>query len=78
MDKTTMSISKAAKVLGISRNLPYELARTKRLLVLKLGHRLLVPRLALEELLRSSAITNFIGHEVQLCNKQLMMAGESR
>jgi hypothetical protein len=78
MDKITMSIFESIKIQAISRNLPYTLARTGRLPVLKLGHRLLVPRLALEELLRSSVITNFIGHEVQLCNKQLMMAGDSR
>lgn len=53
MDKATISVPETAKLLGISRNLAYELARTGRLPTLRLGRRLLVPRVALEELLRT-------------------------
>lgn len=51
MEKTTLSITECAKNLGISRNLAYELARTGRLPVLRLGRRLLVPRAALDRML---------------------------
>jgi len=54
MDKATVSVPEAAKIFGISRNLAYELARTGELPTLRLGRRILIPRVALEELLRSS------------------------
>jgi len=43
-----MSVTEAAKLLGISRGLAYELARTGRLPCVRLGRRLVVPRAALE------------------------------
>lgn len=54
MDKVTISVPETAKILGISRNFAYFLARTGQLPTLKLGRRLLIPRVALEELLRTS------------------------
>lgn len=46
-----MSIDEAGHALGIGRGLAYELARTGRLPVVRLGRRMLVPRAALEALL---------------------------
>jgi excisionase family DNA binding protein len=54
MDSLTMTIPEAARALGISRGLAYELAKRDELpvKVLRLGEkRMVVPRLALEELL---------------------------
>jgi excisionase family DNA binding protein len=53
-DKLTMTIPEVARALGISRGLAYELAKRDELPVnvLRLGEkRMVVPRLALEELL---------------------------
>jgi len=47
----TLSIEQAARVIGISRGLMYELAREGRVPVLRLGRRLLVPRAALDNYL---------------------------
>jgi len=48
----TITIQEAAKLLGISRNLAYELAKTGTIPCLKLGsRRILVPKKALEEML---------------------------
>lgn len=44
-----VSVEEAAKLLGISRNLAYELVRQKRLPHVRLGRRVLVPRQGLEE-----------------------------
>ena len=52
MDKLTMSIEEAAKVLGVGRNFCYELAKTGQLPTIRLGsRRLVVPRIALERML---------------------------
>ena len=56
MDSLTMTIPEVARALGISRGLAYELAKRDELpvKVLRLGEkRMVVPRLALEELLSS-------------------------
>jgi excisionase family DNA binding protein len=47
-DRLTMSIEEAARALGVSRGLAYELARTGGLPVLRLGRRIVVPRAQLE------------------------------
>ena len=49
-----ISVEQAAKELGIGRNFAYELARTGRLPVVRLGRRLLVPRAALERMLEEA------------------------
>ncbi len=52
-EKSTLSIEEAGEVLGIGRSLAYLLARQGRLPVLRLGRkRLVVPKSALEEMLR--------------------------
>ena len=44
MAPLTVSVETAAQMLGVSRRLGYELARTGRIPVLRLGKRLVVPR----------------------------------
>ena len=46
----TLSVSQAAKLLGISRAFAYELVARGELPSLRLGRRVVVPRQALEEL----------------------------
>jgi excisionase family DNA binding protein len=46
----TISVEDAARLLGISRGLAYEAARSGQLPVIRLGRRLLVPRQRLYEL----------------------------
>lgn len=50
--KEVLTIPEVAKMLRISRNFGYELARRGELPVVRFGRRLLVPRAALEERLR--------------------------
>ena len=48
--RMTMTVAEAALALGVGRGTAYEMARDGRLPVLKIGRRLLVPRVALERL----------------------------
>ncbi len=50
-ESKTLTVEEAAKVLGIGRQKAYELAREGKLPVLRLGKRILVPRIALERML---------------------------
>lgn len=50
-DRLTLTVEEAAHLLGISRGLAYELARSGKLPVIRLGRRLLIPRVALERML---------------------------
>ena len=49
--RLTLTVNEAAHLLGISRGLAYELARCGRLPVIRLGRRILIPRVALEKML---------------------------
>jgi excisionase family DNA binding protein len=51
----TTSIDEAAKILGISRGGAYAAAKRKELPVIRIGRRLLVPRVALERMLGGNA-----------------------
>ena len=51
----TVSVDEAAKLLGISRNLAYDLIREGRLPHVRLGRRILVPRFGLEQWLAQEA-----------------------
>jgi excisionase family DNA binding protein len=48
----TLTVPETAKVLRLSRGAAYVAARTGRIPVLRFGRRLVVPRAALERLLR--------------------------
>ena len=50
-NRLCFSIPETARMLGISRGLAYELAHSGQIPVLRLGKRLLVPKIALERLL---------------------------
>ena len=50
-ERETLTIAEAAERLGIRRRLAYECARRGDIPVLRLGRKLVVPRVRLEELL---------------------------
>ena len=50
-EKLVLSIEEAAKVLGISRTLGYQAARTGELPTIRIGGRILVSRRAIERML---------------------------
>ncbi len=52
-ERLTLDVFKAAQLLGISRNLAYDMVKAGNLPVVKLGKRLLVPKKALEQMLES-------------------------
>jgi excisionase family DNA binding protein len=47
-ERLTLTVEEAASVLGVSRALGYELVRRGEIPSLRLGRRIVVPRLALE------------------------------
>ena len=49
--KLTFTVTEAARALGISRGLAYEMVKTGELPSVRFGKRLVVPRRALEKLL---------------------------
>jgi excisionase family DNA binding protein len=50
MQKATLTVDEAALILGVSRNSAYQAARTGELPTIKIGKRLLVPRIAFEKM----------------------------
>lgn len=66
VERRTLSIEQAAKILGISRGLAYELANVGELPVVRLGKRIVVPIDALNALL-DSATTEISTREPSLC-----------
>jgi excisionase family DNA binding protein len=50
-ERLTYAVDEAGKLLGLSRNTAYTLAKTGQLPTVRLGRRLLVPKAALERLL---------------------------
>jgi len=53
-EKLTHTVEEAGKLLGLSRNSAYALAKTGALPTIRLGKRLLVPKAALELLLKGA------------------------
>jgi excisionase family DNA binding protein len=58
----TMTVSEAARVLGISRSSAYECVRRGELRAVRLGRRLVVPRSAVTELLEGLQVET-LAHE---------------
>ncbi|MBN2462363.1 MAG: helix-turn-helix domain-containing protein [Dehalococcoidia bacterium] len=58
-ERLTVTVCEAARLLGISRGLAYELARCGKLPVVRFGRRILVPKRALEKMLDRSNETDF-------------------
>jgi excisionase family DNA binding protein len=52
--RSCMTVPEAAEMLGISRNHAYELARQGKLPVIRLGKRLIIPRIGFEKWLEES------------------------
>jgi len=55
-ERLTITVDEAAKELGISRALAYEMARTGKLPTLRFGRRFVVPRKAIDQLLENPEI----------------------
>ena len=53
-ERACMTVPEAAKILRISRNHAYELARQGKLPVIRLGKRLIIPRIGFEKWLEES------------------------
>jgi len=51
MTKQTLTVPEAAKVLGIGRCAAYEAARTGEIPTIRIGNRLIVPKIALNRML---------------------------
>jgi excisionase family DNA binding protein len=51
VQRATLGIKEAARILGIGRNQAYQAARSGELPVLKIGNRILVRRAALDRML---------------------------
>ena len=51
IERLCMTIPEAAKVLGLSRNFGYELARRGEIPVMRFGKRIVVPKAAFERML---------------------------
>ncbi len=54
-ERKTLTIAEAAKALGIGRNQAYEAARSGDIPSIKIGGRVLVPRIAFEKLVNGEA-----------------------
>ena len=50
-ERFTLSVPEAAKLLGIGKNLAYEAVQRGEIPSIKVGSRLLIPRVALEQML---------------------------
>ena len=56
MERLTLTVEEAGGLLGISRALAYEMARTGRLPTLRFGKRIVVPKKAIESMLDRSIL----------------------
>lgn len=56
MKKKTLSIPEAGKAIGVGRAAAYEAARTGQIPTIRIGRRLLVPIVALEQMLSEAHI----------------------
>lgn len=54
MERQTVSVSEAAKILGIGRQTAYDLVALGKLPYVRLGKRILIPRKALDRLLEGN------------------------
>ena len=52
--RETLTVQEVAKILGIGRNSAYELVAQGRIPSLRLGKRLVIPRMALERMLEEA------------------------
>jgi excisionase family DNA binding protein len=55
MERQTLTVEEAARLLGVSRSTAYLAVRRGELPVIRIGRRCVVPRLALEHMLNRTA-----------------------
>jgi excisionase family DNA binding protein len=55
IERKTLTVTEAAKALGVSRNKAYEAVRRGEIPTIKIGKRILVPVAALERMLQGAA-----------------------
>lgn len=60
VEKKVMTIIEAAKVLGISKGSAYEAARSGQIPTIRIGRRLIVPRVAFERMLEQAGETGVV------------------
>ena len=65
-ERLTMTVEEAGEMLGISRSLAYEMARSGQLPSLRFGKRLVVSRRAVERLLEDPQKTGRLGPECSI------------
>ena len=53
-DKLTLSVPEAGRLIGLGRNAAYDAAAKGELPTIKIGSRILVPKVALERMLESA------------------------
>ncbi|MFC1982349.1 helix-turn-helix domain-containing protein [Chloroflexota bacterium] len=51
MKKLTYSVNETARILGISRNLAYDMVRCGEIPSLRFGKRIVIPKIAIDQLL---------------------------
>ena len=56
-ERLTLTVEEAGELLGISRALAYEMARTGQLPTLRFGKRIVVPKKAIESMLERPVAT---------------------
>jgi excisionase family DNA binding protein len=56
VDQRVVSVSEAARILGISRSHAYDLVRRRELPAIRLGRRIIVPLRAIEDILASTPV----------------------
>ena len=59
IERLTLSVAEAAKVLGISRNTAYELVRQEQIPYIRFGKRILIPRKRLVAILEDEDNTGY-------------------
>ena len=57
VERLTITVDEAAELLGISRALAYDMARTGRLPALRFGKRFVIPKKAIENLMQQAERT---------------------
>ena len=55
MERATYTIEEVAEILGIGRSSAYQAARSREIPTIRIGKRLLVPRIALERMLAETS-----------------------
>ena len=59
VERLTLSVAEAAKVLGISRNTAYELVRQEQIPSIRFGKRILIPKKRLIAMLEDEENTGY-------------------